>query len=162
MDKNVCFSYLIQGTFEGLYKLSGKLSDESYSVAEKEWYILYHYFSDSCVQGGEKFVLSKDVRFGQEVHKRALPYIGIPYKGKSHHRASIAPLRRHLAVNFFQFLLKAGDSLLYNSAVDFDLGFAHTSAGSDASPLSLKMGPHTGEPREHILVPGELYLHFCV
>ena len=68
MEEDIGLADFVQGALESLDQLGGKLADETHGVAEQEGDVLDNYLSHGGVQGGEEFILRKDVRFGQEVH----------------------------------------------------------------------------------------------
>ena len=71
-------------------------------------------------------------------------------------------MRRHLAVDFLQLVLQLGNLVLHDSAVDFDLGFTHTSTGSHTASLPLQVRPHTGKTRQHVVVSSQFHLHLGI
>src|SRR5690554_2995180 len=72
---------------------------------------------------------------------------------------AIFPLGGHLSVNFFQIVLKLGDDVANDPPVGLDL-LLPRAPHSDTPSLSLKVGPHSGESRQQVLVLGQLYLGF--
>ena len=71
-------------------------------------------------------------------------------------------MRGHLLVHLLKVLLELGDALLHNTAVDFNLGFTHAAAGSHTAALALQVRPHTCQTGQHVVVMGQLHLHFGV
>ena len=59
-------------------------------------------------------------------------------------------------------LFQFADFLLDDSAVNLNLGLTHTSTSSYSTSLSLKMGPHTCQAGEHVVVSGQFDLHLGV
>ena len=65
MDQHIRLPDLVQGTLERFDQLGGQFPDETDGVTQQEGAVLDHDFPDGGVQGREKFVLRKNVRFGQ-------------------------------------------------------------------------------------------------
>ena len=162
MHQHIGLADLVQGALESLHQLGGQLADKAYSVAQEERHVLYHHFAHGGIQRSKELVLRKDVGLGEQIHQGALPHIGIAHQGQAHQRASVAPLRGHLLVHLLKVLLEFGDALLDNTAVDFNLGFTHTAAGSHTASLALQVRPHACQARKHVVVMGQLHLHFGV
>ena len=75
---------------------------------------------------------------------------------------SVSALRSHLSINFFQLFFQFGNTLLYDTAVNLNLGFTHTSSRTHTTSLSFKVSPHARESRQHIIVPGQFHLHLRI
>ena len=147
MKEHISLADFVQSALESFNQLGGKFTDETNGVAQEEGDVFYHNLPDRGVQSGEELVLCKHVRFCQQVHDGAFTHVGISNKGKTHQRASVAPLCCHLAVNLLQILLEFCYALLYNSAVYFNLGLTHTATGTHTAPLALQVGPHASQTR---------------
>ena len=57
--------------------------------SQKEGYVFDYHLSYGSIQGSEQFILSKDVRLRQNVHKGGFSYVGIPDQRQADHAASI-------------------------------------------------------------------------
>ena len=80
MHEDICLADFVKSTLECFYELMREFSDETYSIAEKERYVFYHYFSYCSIKGSEEFVFSKYITLREQVHKRALTYVCISYE----------------------------------------------------------------------------------
>ena len=158
----VGFPHFVEGTLECFDELGGKFADESDRVAQQEWNVLDDYLSDGGVEGCEEFVFGENVRFRKQVHKGTLANVSVADKSESYHLSTVPALGAHLPVHLGELFFETGDSLLYNSAVSFYLGFAHTAAGTSSSPLPFEVGPHAGQARKHVIVFGQLHLHLGI
>ena len=162
MYQYIGFAHLVKGAFKGLYKLRREFSDKSYGIAQKERYIAYYDLSDGGVEGGEKLVLGKYVRLRKEVHQSGLAYIGISDEREPYELAAVASLGGHLPVYLRKLFLEPGYPFPYYAPVYLNLAFTHSSAHSYTAPLPFEVGPHSGEPGEHVVVSRELHLHLRV
>ena len=162
MYEDVGFPYFVKCTFESFDELGGQFADESDSVAKKEGNVLNDDLPDGGIEGGEEFVFGEYVRLREQIHQGTLTNVCVADKSEANHLSTVSALRTHLPVNLGKLFLQTGDSLLYDSAVGLDLGFAHTAAGTPSSPLSFEVGPHTGQARKHVIVFGQFHLHLGV
>ena len=162
VHEDVGFPHFVERTLESFDELGGKFADESDRVAQQEWNVLDDNLSDGCIESREEFIFGENVRLREQVHKGALAYVGVADKSEANHLSAMSALGAHLPVYFGKLFFETGDSLLHDSAVGLDLGFAHTAAGTSSSPLSFEVGPHAGQARKHVIVFGQFHLHLCV
>jgi hypothetical protein len=71
-------------------------------------------------------------------------------------------LHGHLSVNLRKLLLELGDATTHYTAVGLNLALTGSATGSRTSSLTLKVGPHTSQTRQHILILRKLYLRLCI
>ena len=162
VKEKVCFPDLIKRALERFHKLVREFSDEAYGIAEEERSVVYNHLSYGCVQGGEELVFRKDLALGEKVHYGALSNIGIAYKRDSYHASAMASLGGHLAVYLLELVFELRDLVHYYTAVCLQLFFTGSATGSATSTLSFQVAPHTGKPRENILVSCKLDLGFGI
>ena len=159
MDEEVRFAYLVEGRFERFDQTVRQFADKSDGVGEEERQVVDHHLADRGVEGGEEFVLRKDVRLGEEIHQGGLADIGIAYQSHTDQTLAIFALLHFLLVDGGEPFFEQCDFLGNETAVGLNLAFAG-SAHTDTAPLAFEVGPETGEPREHILQLSQFDLRF--
>ena len=162
VNEDVGFPHFVERTLEGFDELGGEFADESDGVAQKERDVLDDDLPDGGVEGCKEFVFSENVGLCKQVHKGAFTHVRVADQGETDHLSAVSALGAHLPVHLGKLFLEPGDSLLDDTAVGLDLGFAHAAAGTPSSPLSFEVGPHTGKARKHIVVSGQFNLHLGV
>jgi len=63
MQENIRLAHFVQGRFERFDQRVGEFPEEAHRVGEEEGLIADHHLADCRVEGGEEFVLGKNVRF---------------------------------------------------------------------------------------------------
>ena len=139
-----------------------EFTNKSNRIREQERQVLNCYFAHSGIQRGKEFVFSENLRLANQVHDGGLAHVGIADKCYTHHLATVLALRSHLAVNLFQFLTEQSNTLSDDSFIRLNLCLTHTTAGGTTSALTVKVRPHTGQTRQHILQMRHLYLRLSI
>lgn len=169
VDEEVGKDGLLQGGAEGLDEVVGEIADEADGVGEEKGLAIGELeAAGGGVEGGEEFVFGEDVGFGETVEEGGLADVGVADDGGVGD-GDAAALFAHgvtLLFDFFEFGFDAVEAFVGESAVGFELGFAFATGGSHATAagatggaaLTVKVGPHAGEPGDGIFEAGELDL----
>ncbi len=128
----------------------GQLADKTHRVGEQEGQIAQHHLAHRGVQRGKELVLGKHLALAQQVHQRRLAHIGVSHQCHTHQCLAVLPLLHLLLVNILQLLFQQGNLLGNQSAVGLNLCLARP-AHTDTTALPLKVCPHAGQTRQHIL-----------
>src|SRR5690349_9963211 len=135
-----------------------QFANEPDSIREKKRNVIEHYFSNRCVDGGEKFVLCFDIGFAKKIHQRGFACIRITYQRYAHDSASGLALRLSLLVDLLEIFLQQGDLVANDPSVSFNFPFTSTTTRPGTASLPFKVGPHLGQPGKQILIHRQLHL----
>ena len=150
MKQEVGFNNLVEGRLEAFNKLRGELADEAYSIREEEGKVADDHLADGGVEGGEEFVFRQHIALGQEVEDSGLTHIGIAHKCHADKTLSVLSLESFLSVKLGELDFKSGNLLLDKAAVGLYLSLARTTH-ANTTALAFEVGPHSCQPRQHIL-----------
>ena len=158
VDEDVAVAHLVEGALEGFHQMGGQLADEAYGVGQQERQVRNHHLAHSRVKGSKELVLGKHLALAQHVHQRGFAHVGIAHKGDARELAAVLALGHLLLVELGQFLLEQGNLGLDNTAVGLNLGLTRA-AHADAASLAFKVGPHTRQSWQQVLVLSQFDLH---
>ena len=170
VQQQVCLACLVEGRFEGIDKVCGQFSDESYGISEQEGKVFYHHLADGGVEGGEQLVLGKHLALGQHIHDGALTDVGISHECHADESAPVLALRRLLLVYLRQTFFQQRHAVQDDASVHLQLCLTRSAqshgtlsaAAARAAALSLKVRPQPLQTGQHVAILRQLHLRLGI
>ncbi len=141
MQQQVGLPHFVEGRFKGFYQPVREFADKADGIGKQERQVVDYHFAHRGVEGGEKLVFGKHVRFAQQVHQGGFAHVGIADQGNPYQPFATGALSDFLFVNFLQFFFQQADAVADDTAVGFNFLFTRA-AHADTSALLFEMRPH--------------------
>ena len=169
MQEHVGVLQLLQCGLEGLDEVGGQLADEADGVGDEGLLRLVELeAAGGRVEGVEQAVVCGDIGACEGVQQRGFAGVGVADDGDDGHGVALAPAALDAAdlAHLFQLLAELLDLAPDVAAVGFELGLAGAArtygGGSSRGGLAHEVAPHTGQPRQQVLVLRELDLELAL
>ena len=147
--QKICqYSFLKRG-FERLNQRMGQFADKTHGVNEYKFSMISQlHLAGSGIESRKELVFDKNIRSRQGLKQRGFAHIGVSDDSSLGDGAALTGFAAGgaLFADGLQFFGELLNFALQQSAVGFDLGFALTTVGGSASPLTGKMTPRPGQP----------------
>lgn len=157
VDEEVGDDGFFEGGFKGFDEAVGEAADEADGVGDEEFLSATEdELTGGGVEGGEEFVFGEDVGAGEGVEEGGFAGVGVADDGGGGDGDALAfvALDAALFADVAEFAFEAGDAVVDEAAVLFELGLAFAAHAALAA-LAGEVGPGAGEAGEGILHAGE-------
>jgi hypothetical protein len=161
MQNEVRRQHLFEGGAEGSDEHGRKVGYKAHRVGQNDFAAVRQLdFAHGRVERGEQEVFRHDTAVGELVEQGRFAGVGIAHKGHDRIRdtRSALAMQGTRALDALQLGFDAGNPLLYQTAVDFELRLAGAAEKPETTSLALKMSPGSHEPALLILQVSKLDL----
>lgn len=168
VDEEVGDDGFFERGFEGLDEPVGEIADEADGICQEELLAVGELdLAGGGVERGEELVFGEDLSAGDEIEERGFSGVGVADDGSLGDGDALAllALGETLLFDLFELAFDGIDAPAGETAVGFELALAFaaigTAAAAAAAGLAVEVAPHAGEPREGVLLAGEIDLEPC-
>jgi len=166
VQQQIGFGGLLQGGLKSLNQAVWQVTDEANRVRQRDraTSLTQIQLAGGGVEGGKELVGSVGARLDQGIEERGFASVGVAHQRDLEGliALALAALGIALFLDLDEPFLGALDGLPDHAAVQFDLGFAWTTAQTDPASLALQVGPAPHQARAQVLQTGQFNLQFAL